>query len=167
MITKSERWNLRVTPAQDTIVRRVLSATGMSLNEYVVSRTVAAATSDLADRQIFVLEPDAWDELQEILYRPPHRIPDSPPSSHNRRRSKTSEPVPRSDAALSGPRLRLRRRDPRRLAQAPRPRNQREGPSRTWVVTDGARFVAYYASSAAVLTRADATGCGATSQQIV
>ena len=38
------------------------------------------------------------------------------------------------------------------------PRNQREGSSRTWVVTDGARVVAYYASSAAVLTRAGATG---------
>ena len=38
------------------------------------------------------------------------------------------------------------------------PRNQREGSSRTWVVTDGARVVAYYASSAAVLTRAEATG---------
>lgn len=37
-------------------------------------------------------------------------------------------------------------------------RNQREGSSRTWVVTDGARVVAYYASSAAVLTRAEATG---------
>ena len=71
MAMKSERWNLRVTPAQDTIVRQVLSTTGMSLNEYVVSRAVAAATNDLADRQIFVLEPPAWDELQDILNRPP------------------------------------------------------------------------------------------------
>ena len=71
MATKSERWNLRVTPAQDTIVRRALSAAGISLNEYVVSRAVAAATSDLADRRIFVLEDPAWDELQEILNRPP------------------------------------------------------------------------------------------------
>ena len=37
-------------------------------------------------------------------------------------------------------------------------RNQREVSSRTWVVTDGARVVAYYASSAAVLTRAEAAG---------
>ena len=69
--TKSERWNLRVTPAQDAIVRRVLDASGMSLNEYVVTRTVAAATNDLADRQVFVLEPREWDQLQEILNRPP------------------------------------------------------------------------------------------------
>ena len=38
------------------------------------------------------------------------------------------------------------------------PRNQREGSSRTWVITDGSRVVAYYASSAAVLARAEATG---------
>ncbi|MCY3559563.1 MAG: GNAT family N-acetyltransferase [bacterium] len=37
-------------------------------------------------------------------------------------------------------------------------RNQREGSSRTWVVTEGARVVAYYASSTAVLARAEATG---------
>ena len=43
-------------------------------------------------------------------------------------------------------------------------RNQREGSSRTWVVTDGARVVAYYASSAAVLTRAEATGRTARNQ---
>ncbi len=71
MATKSERWNLRVTPAQDTIVRRVLDTNGMSLNEYVVSRAVAAATNDLADRQIFILDPPAWEALQDILNRPP------------------------------------------------------------------------------------------------
>ena len=75
MATKSERWNLRVTPAQDTIVRRALDSVGMSLNEYVVSHAVAAAANDLADRRNFVLEPAAWDELQEILDRPPAPSP--------------------------------------------------------------------------------------------
>lgn len=42
----------------------------MSLNEYVVSRAVAAAVDDLADRRVFALSPQAWDELQEILDRP-------------------------------------------------------------------------------------------------
>ena len=37
------------------------------------------------------------------------------------------------------------------------PRNQQEGSSRTWVVTDGDRVVAFYASSAAALARSDAT----------
>ena len=70
MDTKTERWTLRVTSAQDTVVRRVLIATGMSLNEYVVSCAVAAATNDLADRRVFALAPEDWEELQDILDRP-------------------------------------------------------------------------------------------------
>ena len=68
--TKTERWSIRVTPAEDTIVRRVLDNSGMSLNEYVVSRAVAAAINDLADRRVFALSAEGWDELQEILERP-------------------------------------------------------------------------------------------------
>ena len=70
MSTKTERWSIRVTPAEDTIVRRVLDDSGMSLNEYVVSRAVAAAIDDLADRRVFALSAEGWDELQEILERP-------------------------------------------------------------------------------------------------
>lgn len=44
------------------------------------------------------------------------------------------------------------------------PRNQREGASRTWVVTDGARVVAFYASSTAVVARTEATGRAARNQ---
>lgn len=36
-------------------------------------------------------------------------------------------------------------------------RNQREGSSRTWVVTENDEVIAYYASSTAVLARAEAT----------
>lgn len=70
MDTKTERWTLRVTAAQDNLVRHVLHATGMSLNEYVVSHAVSAAAADLADRQVFTLDPDAWSELQTVLDRP-------------------------------------------------------------------------------------------------
>ena len=70
MDTKTERWSIRVTPTEDTIVRRVLENVGMSLNEYVVSRAVTAAINDLADRRVFTLSAEAWDELQEILDRP-------------------------------------------------------------------------------------------------
>ncbi len=43
-------------------------------------------------------------------------------------------------------------------------RNQAEGSSRTWVVTDQERVVAYYASSTAVLIRAAATKRAARNQ---
>lgn len=68
--TKSERWSIRVSPAEDMIVRRVLENSGMSLNEYVVRQTVTAAIDDLADRRLFALSADEWDELQELLDRP-------------------------------------------------------------------------------------------------
>ena len=44
------------------------------------------------------------------------------------------------------------------------PRNQREGSSRTWVVTDDARVVAFYASSTAVVVRTEATRRAARNQ---
>ena len=70
MDTKTERWSIRVTPAEDTVVRRVVDDVGMSLNEYVVNCAVTAAMDDLADRRVFALPAEAWDELQEILDRP-------------------------------------------------------------------------------------------------
>lgn len=70
MSSKTERWSIRVTPAEDAIVRRLIDDSGISLNEYVVSRAVTAATEELADRRVFSLPDTAWDELQEILDRP-------------------------------------------------------------------------------------------------
>lgn len=71
METKSGRWTLRVTPAQDAAVRRVLETTGESLNDYVVRHAVEAAHDDLADRRVFALDDAAWVELQHLLDRPP------------------------------------------------------------------------------------------------
>jgi uncharacterized protein (DUF1778 family) len=62
-------------PAQDAIVRRVLEFSGESLSEYVVRHAVGVAAEDLADRRIFVLDDDAWEEFKELLDRPPVRHP--------------------------------------------------------------------------------------------
>ncbi|WP_409436872.1 DUF1778 domain-containing protein [Mycobacterium sp. SMC-14] len=71
METKTGRWNLRVTAAQDAVVRRVLDATGESLNDYVVRHAIQAAEHDLADRRVFALDDTAWADLQQLLDRPP------------------------------------------------------------------------------------------------
>ncbi len=68
--TKTERWSIRVSPTDDRLVRRALEHSGVSLSEYVVRQTLAAAIDDLADRRLFVLSASAWDELQDILDRP-------------------------------------------------------------------------------------------------
>ena len=44
------------------------------------------------------------------------------------------------------------------------PRNQRQGSSRTWVVTDGTRVVGFYASATAVVARTEATARAARNQ---
>ena len=89
-----------MTPAQDRIVRRVLEATGMSLNEYVVGCAVTAAADHLADRRAVALSPQVWEELQEILDRPP-------------------EPKPRIAALLAEPSvLSAVRRERRRISGA-------------------------------------------------
>ena len=76
METKSSRWTLRVTPAQDAAVRRVLDETGESLNDYVVRHVVEAAHEDLADRRVFAVGDAAWVELQRLLDRPPASKPE-------------------------------------------------------------------------------------------
>ncbi|MGH3561290.1 MAG: DUF1778 domain-containing protein [Mycobacterium sp.] len=73
---KGGRWNLRVTTAQDAVVRRVLEVTGESLNEYVVRHAVQAAETDLADRRVFVLDDAAWADLHALLDRPPTPKPE-------------------------------------------------------------------------------------------
>ncbi|KLO27671.1 hypothetical protein ABW16_15595 [Mycolicibacter heraklionensis] len=74
--TKTGRWNLRVTAAQDAVVRRVLDVTGESLNDYVVRHVLQAAEHDLADRRVFVLDDAAWADLQKLLDRPPTPKPE-------------------------------------------------------------------------------------------
>jgi len=69
--TKKGRWSVRVTPAQDAVVRRVLEETGESLNDYIVRSTVHAAETDLADRRVFVADDASWSELQVLLDAPP------------------------------------------------------------------------------------------------
>lgn len=67
---KSKRWSIRITPSEDLIVRRAIAQKGASLNEYVVTHSISAAMEDLADRRLFMLSREKWDELQEILDRP-------------------------------------------------------------------------------------------------
>lgn len=75
MENKANRWSLRVTPAQDAVVRRVLETTGESLNEYVVRHAVQAAEIDLVDRRVFAVDDAAWREFEALLDRPPLHKP--------------------------------------------------------------------------------------------
>lgn len=70
----TERLNLRLTVAQDTVIRRAADARGESTSDYVLRHAVAAAEGDLAERRVFVVDDAAWAELQALLDAPPQPL---------------------------------------------------------------------------------------------
>ena len=48
---------------------------GMSLNEYLAGCAAAAAADNLADRRVFAVSPQVWEQLQQVLDRPPAAKP--------------------------------------------------------------------------------------------
>ena len=71
MAVKTERLNLRLTPAQDAVLRRAAEARGESASDYVLRHAVEAAEMDLADRRVFMVDDAAWTELQALVSAPP------------------------------------------------------------------------------------------------
>jgi uncharacterized protein (DUF1778 family) len=67
---KTERLNLRLTPAQDSVLRSAAEARGESASEYVLRNAVEAAEMDLADRWVFVVDDASWNKLQAVLSAP-------------------------------------------------------------------------------------------------
>ena len=67
MATKTERLNLRLTSAQDAILRSAAEARGESTSDYVLRHAVIAAEMDLADRRVFVVDNTTWIELKSLL----------------------------------------------------------------------------------------------------
>jgi uncharacterized protein (DUF1778 family) len=71
---RDSRWNLRVAPDDDIVVRKAADESDRELSEFVRTAAVLEAERILADRTVFALDPAGWDRLVEILDRPP-RIP--------------------------------------------------------------------------------------------
>ncbi|MHB1487353.1 MAG: type II toxin-antitoxin system TacA family antitoxin [Acidimicrobiales bacterium] len=70
MASKTKRLNLRLTSAQDAVLRSAAEARGESASEYVLRHAVEAAEIDLADRRVFVVDDAAWQELQALISAP-------------------------------------------------------------------------------------------------
>jgi uncharacterized protein (DUF1778 family) len=70
MAIKTERLNVRLTHAQDVILRQAAAAKGEPVSDYVIRHAVQAAENDLADRRIFVADEAAWRQLQDVLNGP-------------------------------------------------------------------------------------------------
>ena len=72
--TRDSRWNLRVAPSDDIVVRKAAGESDRELSEFVRTAAVLEAERILADRTVFALEKTQWDRFVEILDRPP-RVP--------------------------------------------------------------------------------------------
>ena len=73
---KSERIDLRVTPAQKRLLEDAAAAEEITLTEFVLQSASVAARSALADRTQFVLPSDRWVAFSAALDREPSYLPD-------------------------------------------------------------------------------------------
>ena len=72
--TRSKRWNLQVTQAEDALVRDAAELAGDDLTGFVRDAAVQEARRVLADRGLFMLAEDDWRTFSVMLDRPA-RVP--------------------------------------------------------------------------------------------
>jgi uncharacterized protein (DUF1778 family) len=70
-----ERWNFRVEPETDRLVRQAAASAQRTLTDFVVDAAVLEAELVLADRTAFVLERQQWERFVELLDRSPRDNP--------------------------------------------------------------------------------------------
>lgn len=75
MAKVKERWDFRVDPDADRLVRQAAQTAERTLTDFVVDAAVVEAERLLADRTQFVLEPGQWERFVERLDRSPQDNP--------------------------------------------------------------------------------------------
>jgi uncharacterized protein (DUF1778 family) len=70
-----ERWDFRVEPETDRLVRQAAASSQRTLTDFVVDAAVFEAERLLADRTAFALERDQWERFVELLDRSPRDNP--------------------------------------------------------------------------------------------
>jgi len=75
MVTSKQRWDFRVDPEADRLVRMAAATARATLTDFVVDAAVLEAERQLAHRTRFVLDGEQWDRLVELLDRPPRESP--------------------------------------------------------------------------------------------
>lgn len=70
-----ERWDFRVAPETDRLVRQAAATADRTLTDFVVDAAVVEAERLLTDRTHFVLEVEQWNRFVELLDRSPQDKP--------------------------------------------------------------------------------------------
>lgn len=75
MARVKERWDFRVEPETDNLVRQAAASSQRTLTDFVVDAAVLEAERLLADRTEFALPSEQWEQFVELLDRSPRDNP--------------------------------------------------------------------------------------------
>ena len=73
--TRSERVDLRMTPAAKRTLQQAAAVKNKTLTEFLLDTGLTAAFDALADRRVFQLDAKRWDEFMAALDAPPKDNP--------------------------------------------------------------------------------------------
>jgi uncharacterized protein (DUF1778 family) len=68
---RSERVDLRMTPAAKRTLQQAAAVTNKTLTEFLLDSGLTAAFDTLADRRVFQLDEKRWDAFMAALAAPP------------------------------------------------------------------------------------------------
>lgn len=72
---RSEKLDLRLTPAAKRTLQTAAEASNRSLSQFVLESALAHADETLADRRSFILNDGQWRAFLEALDAPPRPLP--------------------------------------------------------------------------------------------
>jgi len=74
-VRRTEKLDLRLTPAAKSSLQAAAAAAHRSVSEFVLESALARAEETLPDRRRFGLDAERWREFQQALDAPPRSIP--------------------------------------------------------------------------------------------
>jgi uncharacterized protein (DUF1778 family) len=72
---RSERVDLRMTPAAKQTLQRAAAVSNKTLTEFLLDTGLNAAHDALADRRVFQLDAKRWNAFMQALSQPPKDNP--------------------------------------------------------------------------------------------
>jgi len=72
---KSERIDIRTTPRVKRVLQDAASVTSKTVSEFLLDSALTRAAEVLADRRLFFLDDDQWEEFMTALDAPPPPMP--------------------------------------------------------------------------------------------
>lgn len=67
---KDSRIAVRLSSAQDALIRHAAEVEGTSITEFTVAATMSHAVDVLADRRVFAIDDASWKKFRAVLDRP-------------------------------------------------------------------------------------------------